>query len=269
MNEFHNILIVGFGTMAGAMIDGWMAAGYDATRFTIYHPRRDSVPHGIGLVRDWPESDFDAVLIGVKPHMLDDVAPHLQTIAGRGTVIVSIMAGVELASLASRFPDAAGVARLMPNLAVALNKSPNALVERGLSDKQREALTHLAEDLGTAEWLPDESRFELVTALAGSGPGFVYRFIDSLAQGAGSLGLEPQQARRLAVQMVDGAGALAANSPHSPGELARRVASPGGMTQRGLDVLDAGNALAGLMEECLRAARDRGLEMAAEARAKD
>lgn len=266
MDRFDKILIVGFGNMAGAMVDGWMAAGYASERFTIYHPRRDVAPYGIDVVRQWPNAAFDAVLLAVKPHMIDDVAPHMQKITGPGTVIVSIMAGVELASLQDRFPDAGGFARLMPNLAVALNKSPNALVGRRLSDGQRAAVTNLAEDLGVAEWLPDETTFELVTALAGSGPGFVYRFIDALATGAANLGLEQEQAQRLAIRMVEGAAALAAQSDHSPRELARRVASPGGMTQRGLDVLDDSNNLADLMQDSLRAARDRGLEMADEAK---
>jgi pyrroline-5-carboxylate reductase len=121
---------------------------------------------------------------------------------------------------------------------------------------------------GAAEWLEAEAQFNLVTALAGSGPGFVYRFIDALARGAQSLGLEADQAERLAVQMVEGAAALAAQSPDSPGTLAARVASPGGMTQAGLDVLDEDGSLERVVTDCLRAARDRGEEMAREAAAK-
>ena len=104
------------------------------------------------------------------------------------------------------------------------------------------------------------------TALAGCGPGFVYRFIDALAQGAARLGLDPAQAQRLAVATVEGASALAAASPHSPAELARRVASPGGSTQKGLDVLDADDALFRLIKATLVASRDRNAEMAAAAR---
>lgn len=156
--------------------------------------------------------------------------------------------------------------RLMPNLAAALGKSPVALVAASLEAPRREEITALARMLGAAEWLQDESQFELVTALAGSGPGFVYRFIDALAAGAARLGLSEDQARRLAVSMVDGASALAAASPHSPADLARHVASPGGMTQKGLDVLDDGDALVRLLTETLRAARDRGREMAQAAR---
>ena len=260
------MLIVGFGNMTGAMVDGWLRAGMKPQSFTVYHPRGKDVPDGVGLVTDWPDSPFDAVLLGVKPYMLDDIAPGLATAVGPSTTVISVLAGVELASLRRRFPQAGAVVRLMPNLACALGKSPNGLVGEGLDETSRGDITALAEQLGSAEWLEDESQFDLVTALAGSGPGFVYRFIDALAVAATRLGLAEDQSQRLAIQMVEGAASLASASDHSPGELARRVASPGGMTQKGMDVMDDGEAIVTLMTDTLRAARDRGAEMAEEAR---
>jgi pyrroline-5-carboxylate reductase len=154
----------------------------------------------------------------------------------------------------------------MPNLAAAIGKSPIALFDRGLDQQGRDRVTSLMRPLGAPEWLDAESDFDLVTALAGSGPGFVYRFIEALAEGAAALGLDPQLAQRLALATVEGAAQLAAASPHGPAELARRVASPGGSTQKGLDVLDADAALKRLIEATLGAARDRNAEMAAAAR---
>lgn len=256
------ILIVGFGKMAQAMLDGWLASGIPASRFAIYHPRRSAAPAGIALHNQWPDEHFDAVLLAVKPQMLGEITPGLEPLLGPDTILVSVLAGVTLAGLARNFPRAAGIARLMPNLAVALRKSPNALAASGLDEVQRQELTQLAAALGSAEWLGDESQFNLVTALAGSGPGFVFRFIDALAGGAAELGLDRAQADRLAIAMVEGASALAASSEYSPAELASRVASKGGMTQMGLDVLDDGAALQNLLRQCLQAARDRGAEMA-------
>ena len=266
MTDFRDMLIVGYGTMTGAMVEGWLAAGVSPQAFTIYHPRGKDVPAGATLVTQWPATSFAQVLLGVKPHMLDDVAPGLAHAVASDTTVISVLAGVELASLRARFPLAGAVVRFMPNLACALGKSPNGLIGEGLSGEARDAVTGLASMLGTAEWLEDEAQFDLVTALAGSGPGFTYRFIDALAEAASRLGLTPAQGQRLAIQMVEGAAALAAHSEHSPAELARRVASPGGMTQKGLDVLDDGEALVDLLTQTLRAARDRGAEMAAEAR---
>lgn len=261
---FERILICGYGTMASAMVEGWLAGGRPPHHFTIYNPRPKTVPSGTKLVTDLPPTPFDALVLGFKPHMLAEVAPQLGP-ASNGATVVSILAGIDLDSLRKAFPNAGKVIRLMPNLACALGKSPIALAGRNLTEKQREAVEGLAEPLGSYAWI-DENDYELVTALGGSGPAFVYRFIDAIAGAAEDLGLERAEAGRLALGMVEGAVELAAGSRHSPGELASRVASPGGMTQKGLDVLDNDDALRDLLRRTLAAARDRGTEMAEEAR---
>ena len=268
MSGFGRLLMVGCGNMAGAMLQGWLAAGVAPTRFTVADPAPRNLPAGVRQLDAIPgEGVFDAILLGVKPQSLAAVAPHVESLAGPGAVVVSILAGVELTVLEGHFPRAAGLVRIMPNLAAALGKSPIAVAAHGLDEAGRSAAIDWLAPLGTPEWIGEEE-FDLVTALAGSGPAFVYRFIDSLASASTALGLPEDKARRLALAMVEGAAALAASSPHDPGELARRVASPGGVTQAGLDALDDGNSLARLVEKTLCAARDRSAEMAAEARRK-
>jgi pyrroline-5-carboxylate reductase len=262
----ENILIVGCGNMGGAMLAGWLVGGIAPARFTVVDPLLPEAPAGVELLRELPDGHFDAVLLGVKPQLLGDVAPRLAALAGEGTVLLSILAGVELSSLAARFPAAKGLVRIMPNLAAAIGKSPVALFSQGLDEHGKTAVTALMRPLGQPEWLAAEAQFDLVTALAGSGPAFVYRFIDALAAGAAALGLGRDQADRLALATVEGAAALAAASPHGPGELARRVASPGGTTEAGLKVLDAEAAILRLAEATLKAAADRSAEMAAAAR---
>ncbi len=247
--------------MGGAMLAGWLAAGLDPSRFTVVDPVLPIAPQDVVLLRDLPAGSYDAVLIGVKPQMLDEVAPRIASLTTRGTIILSILAGVELESLARRFPEAGGHVRIMPNLAAAIGKSPVALAARGIDATQRDAVSALMEPLGTPEWI-GEDLFDVVTALAGSGPAFVYRFIDAMARGAASLGLPKDQAARLALATVEGASLLASASPHAPAELADRVASPGGTTRAGLDVLDADHVLHRLAERTLRAAADRSAEMA-------
>lgn len=259
---FERILIFGYGTMASALLEGWLASGLKPDCFTVYNPRPKPVPEGVSFTTTLPHGPFDAVILGVKPQKLADVASEVAPMLGPGTVLISILAAVDLAALSARFPQGGAIARLMPNLAVAIGQSPNALVARGLNQGQCDALTDLAARLGTAEWLEDEAQFDLVTALTGSGPGFVYRFIDALAGAASELGMERAQADQLAGQMVAGAAALAARSACSPGDLARRVASPGGTTQKGLDVLDRDDALQALLTQCLTATRDRERELA-------
>lgn len=266
--SFNSILIFGCGNMGGAMLAGWLAGGLAPEHVAVVDQSERDLSPEIAQYRSIPEGkSFDLVLLGVKPQNLGEVSPVLEPVLGPDTVALSLLAGVELATLRERFPRAGGLVRVMPNLSAALGKSPIALAADGLDEAQRVDVLAFMQPLGTPEWIA-ESAFDLVTALAGSGPGFVYRFIDALSAGAIELGLPAEQARRLALATVEGASALAAQSPYDPGELARRVASPGGVTQAGLDTLDAGNALTRLVTDTLRAARDRSAEMAAEARAR-
>ena len=254
--------------MGGAMLAGWLAGGLDPARFTVVDPVLAAAPAGVTLLREFPTAGagYEAVLLAVKPQALDAVAPLLAGLVGPETVLLSILAGVELKSLGARFGEGRALVRVMPNLAAAIGKSPLALFCSGLDDAGRAAVTALLDPLGAPEWLSAESEFDLVTALAGCGPGFVYRFIEALAAGAATLGLDPAQAQRLAVATVAGAGELAARSEHSAAELARRVASAGGSTQAGIDVLDGDGALQTLITATLTAARDRNAAMAAAAR---
>lgn len=263
------LLQIGCGNMGGAMLAGWLAGGVPAGSFTVVDPLLAQAPAGVRLLREVPqdEAPFDVLVLGFKPQQLAEASAPLAALAGPQTVVVSMLAGVELATLRARLPQAGGIVRIMPNLAAALGRSPIGLFgdvdgsERGLVDR-------LMAPLGQAEWLASEDELHLITALAGSGPAFVYRVIDALAAGATALGLPRDQADRLALSMVEGAAALAAQSDATPGQLADRVASPGGTTRAGMDVLDADARLARLMEDTLRAARDRSVAMAEEARAK-
>lgn len=261
------LLQLGCGNMGGAMLAGWLAGGFAPGSFTVVDPLLPEAPAGVRLLRAAPQGEaaFDVLLLGFKPQQFAETAAGLEPLAGEGTLVLSILAGVELMTLRARFPRARGIVRVMPNLAVALGKSPIGLVGE-VSDADRTLVDGLMAPLGQAEWLVDEETMHLVTALAGSGPAFVYRMIDALAAGAAALGLPRDQADRLALSMVEGAAALAAASAHSPGNLADRVASPGGTTRAGMNVLDAEDRLLALMTDTLRAARDRSIEMAEEAR---
>ena len=262
-----SILILGCGNMGGAMLTGWLAAGLEPVRFTVVDPLLTAAPAGVRLLRAVPDGPFATVLLGVKPQALDAAAAALAPAIAAETVLLSILAGVELASIAARLPPCAGLVRVMPNLAAAIGKSPIGLYAQGLDAAGRALVEQLLAPLGTAEWLAHESQLDAVTALAGSGPAFVYRFIAALAAGGAELGLDPAQAQRLALATVEGAALLAAGSDADPAELARRVTSPGGTTAAGLTVLDADAALARLVADTLRAARDRGGALAKSARA--
>lgn len=251
------ILVFGYGTMAGAMVEGWLAAGMPPAAITAYNPHPKPAPAGVRLVTDVPAGAFDYVLLGIKPQVLGEVAGAVDAVARRGSVVLSVLAGVDTETLRRALPAAAGWVRWMPNLAAAQGKSANVLVATGLGQAQRAEVDRLARLIGSAEWLDDETQFDLATALAGCGPAFLYRFIDALAAAAKGGGLDNALAQRLALQAVAGGAALAEGSDILPAVLADRVASAGGMTRAGLDVLDADAALNALLAATLQAAEAR------------
>jgi pyrroline-5-carboxylate reductase len=261
------IWLIGCGNMAGAMLARWLECGLDPAEVTVVRPSGREVAEGVRVVTSVPEGEAPAlVLLGVKPQKLDEVAPSLVPALGSETILLSILAGVEIASLRARFAAPATIVRAMPNTPVRLGKGVVDLLSDSADQAARDAVTALMSPLGLAEWFEDEASFALAGHLTGAGPAFLFRFVDAVAAAGETLGLSPDQSARLAKRMVEGAGALAAGSAESPGELARRVASPGGTTAAGLKVLDDDGALRTLMLRTLEASRRRGLELAASAR---
>ena len=261
------IWLIGCGNMAGAMLAGWLDAGVDPAAFTVIRPSgRDAAP-GVRVVTAPPAEAAPALaLLGVKPQKLDQVAPVLASALGDDTVLVSILAGVELASLRARFPRQRRIVRAMPNTPVRLRKGVTDLFTDTGGASARAEVDRLVVLLGRAEWFDDEALFAIAGHLSGAGPAFLFRFIDALAEAGAALGLPRDQAARIAAAMAEGAGALAAASPEQPSELARRVASPGGTTEAGLKILDQGDALRALILATLDSSRRRGIELAQAAR---
>jgi len=260
--------LVGCGNMGGAMLARWLEEGVDPGHVSVIRPSGAPAGAGVRVTADYPEDEVPAiVLLAMKPYQLDAVAPALAPILDPETILVSILAGVELASLRARFGRPRTIIRAMPNLPVRIGKGAIALTSDSADIAAKALVSGLMATLGHAEWLDEEAHFQLAGHLIGAGPAFLFRFIDAFAAAAERLGLPFDQAQRLAVTMAEGAAAMAAASNDDPERLARQVASPGGTTEAGLKVLDADRALFELVLRTLDASRARGLEMAREARA--
>lgn len=260
----QSLWLVGCGNMGGAMLRGWIAAGIAPAAVTVIDPGQPAVPDGVRVVSSPPAGGApDVIVLAVKPQLLDAVAPSLAQV--RPAVLLSILAGVEEATLARKVP-ATSIVRAMPNLPVAIGKGVTALHAATATDDARATAEALVAPLGKVEWISGEALFDAVTALSGCGPGFVFRFIDALAKAGAALGLPADQAARLALATVEGSAAMAAGAGESPAVLADRVASPGGSTREGLNVLDRDHALNALLEATLGASRDRNVALAAAAR---
>ena len=256
-----SLWMIGCGNMGGAMLRGWLAAGLDAATVTVVDPGLPALPEGVTVVSAPPEGIPDILMLSVKPQLLDVVAPAIAPHIGAHTLVISILAGVEIATLRSRFSIPDTIVRVMPNTPAAIGKGVIAL----FSDSQDHAALEQAQDLmaplGLVEWVSDESMFDAVTALSGSGPAFLFRFIEALGAAGAAIGLPADQAARFALATVEGAALLAAQSHETPGMLAERVAAPGGSTRDGLDVLDTDCALTLLLTKTLQASERRNAEL--------
>src|SRR5947209_5953528 len=143
------LFLIGCGNMAGAMLKGWLDVGADPGEITVVRPSGRAVGEGVRVLTALPEDEVPAiVLLGVKPQKLDEVAPALAPVLAPETILVSILAGVEVAALRQRFPSPRAVVRAMPNTPVALRKGVVGLYAEGAESRSRETVERLMAALG-------------------------------------------------------------------------------------------------------------------------
>ncbi|QIL02625.1 NAD(P)-binding domain-containing protein [Sphingomonas sinipercae] len=258
--------LVGCGNMAGAMVEGWRIAGIDLSTAIAIRPSGRPV-EGVRTVTAIGQAGPSPalVLLGFKPQQLDSVAPELAPHLTERTTVVSILAGVEAASLKQRFPGAK-IVRAIPNLPVAIRRGFVGLYSDDIQADSQSALAQLFSALGMALWTDSEKTLGGMGAVGGAGPAYVARFIDAIAKAGVAQGLPEQTAFAIALETVFGTAWLASSTRETMDQLARRVASPKGTTEAGLAVLDGGQALDRLVEETIEAAAARGRSLAQDAR---
>jgi pyrroline-5-carboxylate reductase len=231
--------------MGGALLARWIAE--DIGPVAVIDPA-----HSDGGVPS--DGHPDVLVLAVKPQLWRLAVAGLVDRIGPLTLVVSVMAGVKTADLAVVFPGAA-IIRAMPNTPAGIGAGVTALFTSA-GDMAEGAAEALFSAAGATLWLTDETDFDAVTAVSGSGPAYVFAFIEALAAAGTAAGLEPGLAARLARATVTGAAALAAaDGTVAAAELRARVTSPGGTTAAGLAVLVP--SLAPLLEATVKAAAAR------------
>ena len=258
---------VGCGNMGGAIIDGWRGSGIDLSAVTVIRPSGAGV-EGTRTVTAYSEAGVPPrlVVLAMKPQKLDEVASGLRSFLSAQTTVVSILAGVESASLRQRFPGVGAIVRVMPNLPVAVRRGVTGLYSADADGPTKDKLNNLFSALGFAIWMADESRLASLGSVAGAGPAYVARFIAALTKAGEKRGLSNEIASTLARETVLGTVWMAAATSEGMDSIARRVASPNGTTEAGLKVLDGNRALDDLIGATIEAAVRRGAELAEDAK---
>lgn len=264
------VWLVGCGAMGSALLARWLEAGLPPSQMLVVDPGpRGPVPASVCIAATPGEAaahmpDPTAVVLAVKPQQLREVVAGLQPLLGAPHLLLTMLAGVRSGTVAAMLP-AARVARIMPNTPARIGQGITVAHAPGLEAHEREAVEFLCRAAGEILWIEEESRFDAMTALSGSGPAYLFRFIEALAGAGEAAGLDAASAMRLARATVSGAAALAAATDAPVSVLRQQVTSAGGTTEAGLDVLDGDGALSALMRATVRAATDRSRVLASQA----
>ena len=252
--------LIGAGRLAGALVAGWTGADPACAARIIATDRIEGVAEALGVgVRATPAevaAEADLVLLLVKPQDIPAAAREVGGALKVGAAVASAAAGIELATIRAELPADTPAARFMPNIPFAVGGGVAGVCG---DDAATAPLTAWLETSGTVVAV-DESMFDAVTAISGSGPGMLAYVVEALADAARAVGFDDADAERLAVMTFAGTGRYLAETGESATALRERVTSPGGTTAAGIAALEAAG-LREAMTAAAIAARDRGVEL--------
>ncbi len=261
-------VLVGAGKMGGALLEGWLRLGLAAAQIAVIEPKPSPeiaalANRGVRLNPDARAlTDAAAIVIAVKPQIAAEALPAIAPMIGKSTVVVSIMAGRTLQSLATALPGSSAIVRAMPNLPASIGRGIAVAVPWRTDDAQRALADRLLSATGKVAWVDDETLLDAVTAVSGSGPAYVFLLAEALTDAGAAAGLPRALAAQLARETVAGAGALLHDSPLEAAALRAAVTSPGGTTAAALDVLMGADGLAPLLKKAVAAAAARSRKLA-------
>lgn len=260
----RGLVLLGCGKMGSAMLAGWLERGLPATSVWVIDPRpSDWLKNtGVNVNAELPAAP-GIVLIAVKPQMMGESLPTLQSYGNGQTLFISVAAGTSIATYEDILGAETPIVRAMPNTPAAVGRGITALIGSARAgDADLERAEALLQAVGQTVRLDNEGQMDAVTGVSGSGPAYVFHLIETLAAAGEAQGLPAELAMKLAKATVGGAGALAEAAEESPGQLRINVTSPNGTTQAALEVLmDEGNGFPALLNRAVAAATNRSKEL--------
>lgn len=247
--ENLNISFIGCGKMAGAIIKGIIKTGFIKPENIIASKSSPnnlddlSKTLGIKIVLDNKESAKfgDVIIIAVKPNQVEHVLTEIKDFITPQKLIVSVAAGVKTSFMENLLPDKSKVIRVMPNTPVLVNEGMTGIAKGKLAeDEDINTVESIFNSIGKSI-VVDEVHIDIVTAISGSGPAFFYKVINEIARAGENLGLDYEKALLLSIQTAIGASYMALNRSVTMEELISNVATKGGCTAVGVDVMESFN----------------------------
>ena len=269
-NMNKKLAIIGFGHMGSAIIKGALKSGIlSAEDITVADKSPETLAKasalGVAATSDSSSAvkDADTVIIAVKPGNLKDLAEDINETLPASAVLVSICAGKRLETLAEFFGKDAKIIRVMPNTPALVGEGMSALcANENVTKEELSAVSAIFASFGRAEIL-QEDLFDAVTAVSGSGPAYVYAFIDALMKYAVESGMTPEQSKIFAAQTVLGAAKMTLSSNESPQKLKENVCVPNGTTIEAINVFDE-RGFDDIIKDAAKACEERSRQISKE-----
>jgi pyrroline-5-carboxylate reductase len=237
-----NITFIGAGNMAKAIISGLLAEGYSpahlsASALSAASRQKIATEFSIEVSDDNASlaTKADVIVLAVKPQMLKDVALQIAPAIGANTLVISVAAGIKLATLGAWLGDTTAIVRCMPNTPSQLRAGASGLIaNKTVSAAQVATASAILGAVGIVQWVDTEAQMDAVTAISGSAPAYFFLMMEAMIDAGVKLGLERQCATELTLQTALGAAMLAKSSPLSAAQLRKQVTSPNGTTERAI-----------------------------------
>lgn len=259
-----NINFIGGGNMARAIIGGLKQNGLDMSAITVLEldaQKRIDLTQEFNVKTTDSYADFndaDVIVLAVKPQQLKEVCAQLNPVL-KSQLVVSIAAGVRSKDISRWLGNYSAIVRVMPNTPAQIRAGISALYAMpDVSKVQRDQANMILAAVGKTLWLDDEAKMDAVTAISGSGPAYVFYFIEALQDAGLALGLDAEASKLLALETFVGASLLATQSKDDIKTLRAQVTSKGGTTEQGLLALETGNIKA-IISKAARAAADKSV----------
>lgn len=265
------VVLAGCGNMGYAMLAGWLKSGQLKPSETfVVEPNQElrarAAKLGAGTGATASDIPSDAaprlVVLAVKPQVIREVTADYARFGNGATSFVSVAAGTPIATFEQILGEQTPIIRVMPNTPAAIGKGMMVVCANSrVTAETKQFVNDLLAASGAVATIDDEKLMDAVTAVSGSGPAYIFHFIECLTVAAEHAGLPTDTAKLLAMQTVFGAASLAAESGEEPGVLRQQVTSPNGTTAAALGVLMGGDRLKTLVTEAVEAARLRSIEL--------
>lgn len=268
-NKKFQLGVIGAGNMAEALVRGILDAGVLAPETVVAcdpHEKRRAVFAELGLATcddNQTAARAEVVLLSVKPQVFDRVVGEAGAVMDAGTLVVSIAAGIRTNRIAGLLPTGVRIVRVMPNTPLLVGRGAAGIAAG--SNASAADVARVEKLLGAAgkTFVVEEADLDALTAVSGSGPAYVFRFVELLAAAGEAAGLTRELATELARETIIGAGRMLEKSASSAGTLREQVTSPGGTTAAALAAFQDGDWRK-LVTEAVLVAKQRSIELAAE-----